>query len=248
MTERLKKKNFYWDEAAEQAFQELKGKMMSLPVLRLPDFTKAFVVESDASGYGLGMVLMQENRPIAFFSQALNQKGGEKSVYERELMAIVFTVQKWRHYLLGHRFIVRTDQKSLKFLLEQRVITPEYQKWLVKLMGYQFDIQYKPGLENKAANALSRIKHLPSLMALSLPAVVQLEQLSREVETDEKLRKIVVELKADPSTWLNYSVKEGQLLYKGRLVLPVGSTLISLIMQEGHDHSLGETFKILENI
>lgn len=92
--------------------------MMTLPVLGLSNFAKTFVVESDASGYGLGVVLVQEHRPIAFFSQALNQKDRGKSVYERELMAIVFVVQKWRHYLLGYHFIVRTYQKSLKFLLE----------------------------------------------------------------------------------------------------------------------------------
>lgn len=98
---------------------------------------------------------MREHRPIAFSSQALNQKGKAKSVYERKLMAIVFAVHKWRYYLLGHHFIVWTYQKSLKFLLEHRVVTPKYQKWLIKLMGYQFEIQYKPGLENKAADVLS---------------------------------------------------------------------------------------------
>lgn len=82
--------------------------MMTLPVLGLSNFAKTFVVESDASGYGLGVVLVQEHRPIAFFSQPLNQKDRGKSVYERELMAIVFVVQKWRHYLPGYHFIVRT--------------------------------------------------------------------------------------------------------------------------------------------
>jgi len=120
---------------------------------------------------------MQDHRPIAYYSHAFNQLGRSKSVYERELMAIVFAVQKWRPYLLGRRFIVRSDQKSLKHLMEQRLVSPEYQKWMIKLMGYQFDIQYRPGLENKAADGLSRISQPASLLAMTISHVLQMDQL-----------------------------------------------------------------------
>lgn len=104
--------------------------MTSIPVLAVPDFEKTFIVETDASGKGIGAVLMQGGRPVAYMSQAISDRAQNKSVYERELMAVVLAIQKWRHYLLGRHFVVHTDQKSLRFLADQRV--EELQRWVSK--------------------------------------------------------------------------------------------------------------------
>lgn len=85
---------------------------------------------------------MQDQQPLAFYSQLLGPHARMKSIYENELVAIVFAVLKWRSYFLGRRLVVRMDQQSLKYLLEQRVVGNEYQKWLTNLMAYDFDIVY----------------------------------------------------------------------------------------------------------
>ena len=125
-------------------------------MLALPNFTKPFTVECDASGVGLGAILMQDHRPIAFHSQALKGNKLSLSTYEKELLALVVAVKKWRPYLLGRPFVIKTDHQSLKYLLEQRVGTPVQQRWITKLLGYAFIVEYKQGKENVVADALSR--------------------------------------------------------------------------------------------
>lgn len=117
--------------------------MSSASVLRLPDFTKAFVIEVDAYTKGMGAVLMQEGLPIAYLSKALSPRNLGLSIYEKELLAIVLAVTKWKHYLIGTHFIIRTDHQSLKFLLEQKLTTTLQCKWLTKLLGLDYEIQYK---------------------------------------------------------------------------------------------------------
>ena len=124
LTALLKKDTFAWSDKAEQAFEKLKEAVSQPPVLALPDFTQSFVVKCDASGVGIGVVLMQQGRPLAFFSQALKGNNLFLSTYEKELLALVLAVKKWRPYLFATIFVIKTDQQSLKYILEQRVGTP----------------------------------------------------------------------------------------------------------------------------
>ncbi|KFK25816.1 hypothetical protein AALP_AA8G165200 [Arabis alpina] len=235
LTALLKKDQFKWGLEATAAFNTLKMAMTTVPVLALADFNELFIVESDASRTGLGVVLMQKQQPLAFFSQALTERQRLKSVYARELMAIVFAIHKWRHYLLWRKFLVRTDKKSsvIKFLLEQREINLEYQKWLTKILGFDFEIQYKPGLENKAVDALSRKEAVPLLFALSVHAVLQLHEIEFAVDQDPILKKIKEDWLQDASSQPDYTVVQG------RLVIPQGSAWIAVILKEFHDGKVG---------
>ncbi|KAI0497126.1 hypothetical protein KFK09_023454 [Dendrobium nobile] len=239
LTEQLKKDNFLWGEAASEAFEKLKKAMTTVPVLALPDFNQVFVVETDASGYGLGAVLMQNHRPIAYFSQVLSSRARLKSVYERELMAIVLAIQKWRPYLLGRHFIVRTDQRSLKYLLEQRMVTEEHQRWLSKLLGYDFEIQYRPGGENKAADALSRCLGELQTVGVSVPLMLDWAAIKVESSKDEGLEKIRADLLREGDSHPGYSVEGDRLLYQGRFVMPRTSIHIPNILQEFHGSAVG---------
>ena len=107
------------------AFAALKQAMVQAPVLKLPDFTSDFVIETDASNVGIGAVLTQQGHPIAYFSKKLGPKLRASSTYIKELHAIMDAVYKWRQYLLGRFFVIRTDHKSIKELLQQVIQTPD---------------------------------------------------------------------------------------------------------------------------
>jgi hypothetical protein len=236
LTQLLKKDNFKWSDEAQQAFDQLKQAMVTVPVLAMPDFNKEFVIETDASGKGIGAVLMQDNRPIAYMSQTLSDRAQSKSVYERELMAIVIAIHKWRPYLLGRHFQVHTDQKSLKFLTEQRIMAEDQQKWIAKLIGFDFEVKYKPGKDNSAADALSRQMNYASITTVQCEVW---EGLEEEVQNDEKLKEIVQALISDPLSHQEYQLKGGRLFHEGRIVIPKQSPRIDWLLNEFHATAIG---------
>jgi hypothetical protein len=112
----LKKESFKWTDAQTTAFMILKQALTSAPVMALPNFSLPFTLETDASGNGLGAVLMQEGRPIAYFSRTIGVKASAMSTYEKEALAILEALKRWRHYFLGSELVIKTDQKSLKYI------------------------------------------------------------------------------------------------------------------------------------
>lgn len=130
---------------------------MSAPVLAMPNFELPFIIETDASSKGIGAVLQQQGHPIAYVSKALGVKAQGLSTYEKEYLAIIMAVDRWRHYLQTSPFIILTDQKSLAHLDDQRLSTPWQHKALTKLIGLSYKILYKKGDDNKVTDALSRV-------------------------------------------------------------------------------------------
>jgi hypothetical protein len=151
----LKKGQWKWLPVHDAAFIQLKQSLISAPVLALPNFSKPFVLETDASGSGLGAVLMQEGKPIAYFSVALGPKNSCLSAYEKEALAILESVKRWRHYFLGSNLVIKTDQQSLKFITDQRIAEGVQHKLMLKLLEFNFTVDYKKGKDNTAADALS---------------------------------------------------------------------------------------------
>lgn len=114
-------------------------------------------------------MLVQEGKPLAFMSKALGPRKLEWSTYIKEMVVVVEAVRLWRPYLLGRKFRIVTDQQPLKHMLEQRIITPEQQKFVAKLMGFDFEILYRPGRQNNVTDALSRREGMVELKAITGP-------------------------------------------------------------------------------
>lgn len=204
LTELLKKNKFCWNSEAQKAFEELKTRMTQTPVLWLPDFSKVFVVEKDASAVGIGAVLSQEGHPLAYFSKKLPSKLILSSAYVRELYAVSQAVQKWRHYLLGRKFVIKTDHKSLKELMSQVIQTPEQQFYISKLMGFHYEIVYRPGRSNQVTDALSRQEEMVDCYLLSViqnPIIAAIREANGQVESYRKCTGYLVRMNYHLIMW-----------------------------------------------
>ncbi|WVY92793.1 hypothetical protein V8G54_031881 [Vigna mungo] len=204
LTNLLKKDNFGWDDTANTNFQELKKRIIAATMLALLNFSKPFILAIDAFGHDIGVVISQDCHPIAYFSKKLlSLRMQKQSIYTSEFYVISEAIAKYKHYLLGHKFIIRIDQKSLRSLNDQSLQTPEQQTWLLKLLGYDFTIEYKPSKENIPADSLSR-----SFMALCL------------IHNPE-IAAIVQKSSSNSPPGPHYTLQDKLLLWKDKLVVPL---------------------------
>lgn len=154
---------------------------------------------------------------MAFLSKALGPRNQSLSVYEKECLAILLAVEKWRSYLQIREFVIKTDHKSLLHLTDQRLHTSLQHKAFVKLMGLQFKIQYRKGTSNTAADALSRGPHTCVGVSMATAQHAWLDRLQAGYEDDAQARELITELSITGSNDKGYVLRDGVLRYKDRI-------------------------------
>jgi hypothetical protein len=158
MTKLLEKDDkFRWSPQCEEAFLTLKKLLTTAPVLAQPDIDKSFDVYCDVSDTGIGVVLMQDGRVIAYASWQLWRQEYDPT-HDLELLAIIHALKVWRHYHLGNLVHIYTDHKSLKYLFTQADLNMRQRRWLELIKDYELEVHYHPGKANVVAGALS-LKH-----------------------------------------------------------------------------------------
>lgn len=163
-SECTKKGAFVWTKEAQQAFTHIKTLMCTAPILKLLDFAKPFEVECDASGKGIGVVLTQEGRPVAYFSEKLSGSRLNYCTYDKEFYAIVKALTNWSHYLKLQPFVLHSDHESLRIINGQARLNPRHAKWEEFLQSLTFASRYKVGKTNIVADTFSRKHHLLALL------------------------------------------------------------------------------------
>ncbi|KAK1682626.1 hypothetical protein QYE76_043474 [Lolium multiflorum] len=199
---------FEWGAAQDHAFDELKRLLTSAPLLALPDFNKQFEIECDASGIGIGGVLMQEGRPIAYFSEVL---------------------EVWQHYLWPKEFIIHSDHEALKYLKAQSTLHKCLAKWVEFIESIPYIIKHKKGKDNIVADALSRKNMLLTQLDVKVSG---LEILCDLYATDHDFAE-PYRLCALGKAWEKYHIHDGFLFRANKLCVPESSVRL-LLLQESH--------------
>ncbi|KAL0560668.1 hypothetical protein IC582_001078 [Cucumis melo] len=252
---------FVWSKACEDSFQTLKQKLVTAPVLTVPDGSGSFVIYSDASKKGLGCVLMQQSKVVAYASRQLKSHEQNYPTHDLELAAVVFALKIWRHYLYGEKIQIFTDHKSLKYFFTQKELNMRQRRWLELVKDYDCEILYHPGKANVVADALSRkVSHSAALItrqaplhrdleraeiAVSVGAVtMQLAQLTVQPTLRQKIidaqsnDPYLVEKRglAEAGQTAEFSLSsDGGLLFERRLCIPSDSAVKTELLSEAHN-------------
>ncbi|GJV61363.1 putative reverse transcriptase domain-containing protein, partial [Tanacetum coccineum] len=243
-----KKVKFEWGDKQETAFQLLKQKLCSAPILALPEGSEDFIVYCDASIRGLGVVLMQREKVIAYASCQLNIHEKNYMTHDLELGAIVFSLKLWKHYLYQTKCTVFTDHKSLQHILNQKELNMRQRYWLELLSDYDCEIRYHLVNANVVAEALSRKEREPQLRVRALVMTIGLNLPKKNLDAQTEAQKLENIKKEDVGGMLHENSKDseklrteklephadGTLCLNGRSWLPCYGDLRTVIMHESH--------------
>ena len=177
-----KDKKFEWTKKCKKSFQELKRRLTSTLILILPSEDEEFIVYCDASKIGLGAVLMEKGKVIAYGSRQLKIHEKNYPTHDLELAVVVFALKIWRHYLYGARCKIYTDHKSLKYLFTQKELNMRQRRWLELVKDYDYEIFYHPGKENRVVDALSRKSTVKLMFIQALLKALQEDIYKLELE------------------------------------------------------------------
>ncbi|KAA0037676.1 pol protein [Cucumis melo var. makuwa] len=224
---------YYRSPACESSFEELKQKLMTAPVLTVPDESGSFVIYSDASKKGLGCVLMQQGKVVAYASRQLKSHEQNYPTHDLELAAVVFALKIWRHYLYGEKIQIFTDHKSLKYFFTQKELNMRQRRWLELVNDYDCEILYHPGKTNVVADALSRkVAHSAALITKQAPLLRDFERAEIAVSVGEvtSQRRLV---ETEQSEDFSISSDDG-LTFEGRLCVPEDSAVKTELLTEAY--------------
>ncbi|KAL5737954.1 hypothetical protein ACOSP7_030715 [Xanthoceras sorbifolium] len=232
ITDCMKEKKFQWPKDAEDAFQLIKVRLTTAPILILPDFSQPFELHSDASKVGIGAVLSQACKPVAYFSEKLTGARARYSTYDIEFYAVVQAVKHWRHYLFHREFVLYTDHEALKQLHSQDKISARHASWSAYLQQFTFVLKHKASTSNRVADALSRRSNLLSTMTVHVPGFETFKDL---LQLDPYFAAIMLNLNAIENR--DFLVVDGFLFHGNQLCVPDSSLRFQIIKElygQGH--------------
>ena len=207
-------------------------------VLALPNFTQVFAIECDASGVGIGAVLSQERRPVAYFNEKLSDARRKYSTYDKEFYAIIKALEHWRHYLAYGEFILHSDHEALKFILGEHKLNSRHAKWVEYLQSFHFVIHHKSRKLNKGADALSRRYLLLSTLGSK---VLGFEIIKELYKTDKDFQELFEKCSSHPQG--AFHLDEG-FLFEGRRLCISRSGITELLIQEVYERDLACHFRV----
>ncbi|MCO5570946.1 hypothetical protein L7F22_024676 [Adiantum nelumboides] len=210
--------NFKWTPEAQKAFEEIKVVITTLPVLKLPEFDKPFEIHADASCIALGVVLMQEGKPVAYISKKFSDREKRWATHEQDMYAVVYCLDQWRHYVLDKHTKIYTDNVSLKYFQTQPKLSPKQMRWQDQLAEYDIEIIHKPGKHNVMPDALSRIHEINAVSVISSDEI--LDQIRNASKTDPGVLRMMQNWRQGKTAVGLFDLRDGLWYAHDRIYIP----------------------------